>query len=205
MKKKLCLIAVLMITIYMVSYTGTGTAQATIRNMTVSISLNYTHNANIVHVGTSDFSRVASGVWAEVAVSNPSEAYVTSYSTANNILIGIIGVKANRITASGSGNFHTIGINQSMTGSFVMITFSEGDWRTIDNKLADIKSGAFMQSISPSFAYGLGLKYPIKIVLNMSRIDIQNKLVLNPGLHDLLLDYNTTGANGRPVFEITTL
>ncbi|GAI97248.1 unnamed protein product, partial [marine sediment metagenome] len=89
--------------------------------------------------------------------------------------------------------------------SFVILAFTKGDWEAIDNRITSITSGSFMQEIAPSFAYGLGLKHPIKMVLNLTGIDIQTELILNPGAHDLVIDYNETTSDNRPIFSITVV
>jgi len=76
----------------------------------------------------------------------------------------------------------------------------------IDNRLSIIKNGNFFTQIAPSFAYGLGLYHPLKMVLNCSMVDIQNSLVINPGKHDILLEWNETDpVTLRPIMSVTVI
>jgi len=172
------------------------------KNLTVSISLNNTNNMVYVAssgVGPTNSSELGSGT----EYSSLTYGYAASYS-AQSALVGIVGYDAIFVNVSNTTGAHTMEMNQNITERFLLaVTF--GDWETVENRMPSIERRDFLQEISPSFSYGIGMLYSIKMIVNCSGIDIQNNLILNPGRHRMLLDYNETDSSYRPIMRITTI
>jgi hypothetical protein len=93
-------------------------------------------------------------------------------------------------------------IKISSAGTQVFLAFTEGDWQTIRNRIPLIEADQFLNKIAPSFAYGLGIYYPIKILLKYRDIDIEGDVKMEKGAHVLVIENNGTVA-GRPQIVIT--
>ena len=84
------------------------------------------------------------------------------------------------------------------------MVFTEGDWYTIENRLPLLEgSKEFLRKISPSFAYGLGVYYPVKAVLNYNRtMEINNTMTFEKGTTTLLVENKDTINNITPVITV---
>jgi len=185
--------------LYNVTINYVRASRTTELNMSVSLTLNHTNHMVCVAGNRINSSQLGSSLIYN-AMDRP---YAASYSySGNGKVAALIAKNAYDIAVSNATGSHTIKINHSMKSSYSMLVFTKGDWKAIDERIALITGGQFMTKIAPSFAFGLGLTYPIKMVLNLTGMDMQKGTILNPGRHDLLLDYNSTSDN-RPVFEIT--
>ncbi len=196
------LTVILSVFIVLVSQLSPVSATAASHNLTIYLILNNT--ADMVYVSPAGAPVSAGSLGSGTTYSHPTHSYIASYSS-SNLLSALIALDSTYIKASTQGTNHMLEMNQNITDYYI-ITFTNGDWRKIDDMISIIETGDFMQEISPSFAYGLGLKYPIKMVLNCSGIDVQSNLILNPGTHEILLDYNQTDpTTNRPVMSISTI
>ncbi len=129
----------------------------------------------------------------------PSPFFITSYAT--NLVTGLTAESGSYVrTASGSGN-HTIGIVQPLSGSRIILAFTEGDWQVIDNRMSLIESGEFFRRITPSFAFGLGTEYVISMILHYPGIDIEGGLEFSKGIYRLIIE-NKGMSGGKPLVEI---
>jgi hypothetical protein len=154
---------------------------------------------------------VAQGVSAqsdlvlELRINNTSHAvydssghsFIASYLT--GLLVGLAAGSGSTLTGGGAG-YHMIGFEQAL-GEPVFLAFSQGDWRVIDNMMVDIDAGDFLDYISPSFAFGLGTRHPLKVALGYSGIDIEGGLAVSRGIYKLVIE-NMGQSGGRPLVEI---
>jgi parallel beta-helix repeat protein len=135
----------------------------------------------------------------------PSHYYLDSYL--NNMLIGLVYSMQNplSISTNSSGSNYTLGLNQSLDNSMSFIVFTKndgGNWRIIDKRIDLIETGKFLAHISPSFSFGLGYLYPIKILLDYENIDIIGKeKILQKGHRNLIIGKNGT-VEGKPAIYV---
>jgi len=129
----------------------------------------------------------------------PSPFFVASYSS--GFVIGLTSMSGDYVrTDSGPGN-HTIGIVRPLANSRVLLAFTEGDWQTIGNRMGLIESGDFFRRITPSFAFGLGTEYVIRMILHYPSIDIEGGLEFSKGIYRLIIE-NKGMSSGKPLVEI---
>jgi hypothetical protein len=117
--------------------------------------------------------------------------YIASFK--NNLVTALAARGANRLNSSNRTNTHTIQMEQDLIGSMIYLAVTEGDRNTIGTRIPIIETGTFRTEIAPSFSYGLGLRYPIKMVLNFTDIDVQGNINIVSGLHRIEIESNTTG------------
>ena len=68
--------------------------------------------------------------------------------------------------------------------------------------MALIDSLKFLTNILPSFAYGLGKKHTLDLVLGYSSIDLRGTLIMRKGSHNIVIENNGT-VGGKPVIVIS--
>lgn len=155
------------------------------------VKLNINNTESIVYIpgiGEINASDIADAVYT-----NPLHFYTASYL--NNLMTGLVSYSRNPISIaiSKSADTHSIQISQNLTNSNIFLVFTKGNWNTIENRIGLIESFKFLSKISPSFSFGLGLAYPIKLILKYSGINIENNLVIQKGLHRLSIKNTGTG------------
>jgi len=96
---------------------------------------------------------------------------------------------------------HEIQIEQELEHSNIFLIFTKGDWKNIEQKMPLILSGKFLNEITPSFSYGLGILYPVKIILQYQNINIIGNAIFQKGMHNLFIE-NKGIINGKPSIEI---
>ncbi len=138
----------------------------------------------------------SAGVPDMTYMSNP--LFIASYSS---VVTGLTSMSGDYVrTAGGPGN-HTIGIVQPLVNSRVLLAFTEGDWQVIDNRMGLIESGDFFRRITPSFAFGLGTEYVIRLILHYPGVDIEGGLEFSKGIYRLIIE-NKGMSGGKPLVEI---
>jgi len=151
----------------------------------------------VTGVGEVDSNSLGSGT----VYTNQTYNYLVSY--ANNKIQGLVAnVKASRLFVKNSSTTHTFMIEQNVSDERIFLVLSRGDYKIIDNRIRYIVDGTFLQNIKPTFGFGLGILYPIKILLNYTSIDIQGNLILQKGRHKIELEYNDS-VSGRPTIIFT--
>lgn len=161
---------------------------------TLQIKLRINNTSNYVYIpgiGEEPASELGNETYT-----SPTHYYLASYL--NNLLIGLVGATGNKLTVSNTSTTHSIEIDQDLTKSRVFLTFTRGDWKTVDKRINLIEMGQFLTQIAPSFAFGLGNYYPIKIVLSYTNIDIKGKAIKHKGTYEVLVECNESIA-GKPV------
>jgi parallel beta-helix repeat protein len=164
----------------------------------LSLSINNTSNTVYIPVyGMGEKTAGSLGTGATYA--NQSHNYLASYNTTS--LSALAAQRANSLFAGNTTSYHTLKMDQDLSNPKILLAFAKGDWKTIDNRIGIIESGEFFLKISPSFAFGLGVYHPIKMILNYTDIDIENNLILNKGLNKLALESNSTTSAKRLIIK----
>lgn len=120
--------------------------------------------------------------------STPDHYYIASYS--NNVLKSTVFSYMSPIsvfTEKGS-SIYGIGTSQMFSNSIVFVVFSQGNWRNVNNRISSIESGEFLTSSKPSFGFGLGGKYPLKLILEYDNININKTLTLGRGYNKIVIE-----------------
>jgi len=128
----------------------------------------------------------------------PNPLFIASYSS---VVTGLTSMSGDYVTTSGGPGNHTIGIVQPLVNSRVLLAFTEGDWQVIDNRMGLIESGDFFRRITPSFAFGLGTEYVIRLILHYPGVDIEGGLEFSKGIYRLIIE-NKGMSGGKPLVEI---
>ncbi|MFQ5647789.1 MAG: hypothetical protein ACE5FW_00995, partial [Candidatus Aenigmatarchaeota archaeon] len=161
---------------------------------TIGIRLTLPDNTHTVYVpGMGELSPTSDGGWDSaphwfIASHKDNNLYALVHNYQTPVSLGL----------THTGQNHTIILVQNLTNSHAFVVFSEGDQAAIENRMPLIEGHEFLKKISPSFAYGLGLLHPIKVLLE-SAIDLQNDLILHEGLHEVLFEYNQSPAGDPAV------
>jgi len=134
---------------------------------------------------------------ADYQYGRPPHFYLASYSA--NAVTGLAFVSRvpRLIDTRSSGGKHYIALEQDLEGSQVLLAFTGGDWRAIENRITSLEKGTFLQNPLPSFAYGLGKDYSAEISLFYGNIDLFGKLRLNKGVNTIKIENNGT-YDGKP-------
>jgi hypothetical protein len=64
-----------------------------------------------------------------------------------------------------------------------------------------IESGEFFRRITPSFAFGLGTEYVIRLILHYPGVDIEGGLEFSKGIYRLIIE-NKGMSGEKPLVEI---
>ncbi len=118
---------------------------------------------------------------------DPAHYYISSHE--NGILRGLVSLYGSpySVGLDKSSGSHSIKMKQK-TGSSTALVFSRGSWKEIDSRMRDIEKGTFMGHVEPSFAFGLGSGYMLKMVLSYPAIDIVGDMVLQKGSYKLKIE-----------------
>ncbi len=154
---------------------------------TLQVKLKINNTVNNVYIpGTGHWD------YNNATYTNPKHFYLASY--VNDTVMALVFSFQNPLSlrVNKSGTSHYLTINQNLTNSKSFLVFTKGDQTTIENRIGLIEAGTFLLNIAPSFAYGLGLYHPIKILLTYTDIDVQTSLILQTGYHELEFESNST-------------
>jgi hypothetical protein len=126
---------------------------------------------------------------------SPPHYYLASYRTNNMKALVFSQQIPISLQVSYNSSHHFLTLNQNITNSQTLLSFTRGGYKEIDNRISLVEEGSFFSKISPSFSHTLGSINPIKIVLNYTNIDIQNTLILRRGVHEIAFESNKTNNN----------
>ena len=124
-------------------------------------------------------------------VIDPNYYYMASYS--GNAVTGLVSPGPTKAIGYGNDtNTHQLYIQYDLVSNprRFIIPFSKGDWHEINNRMVDIESGDFFLNIKPTFGFGLGTLYPIKIVLQPGMFDIIGNFLIQKGKQKVAISYN---------------
>ena len=121
----------------------------------------------------------------------PGNYFIASYlgDVVYALVSGSGAVPAVSLAATSSNHTLEIAIPAGSPGAFLV--FTEGDWQTIQNRMPLVESLEFLGKISPSFSYGLGYTYPIKIVIESPSLFVPKTRVFS-GPSILVMEFNST-------------
>ncbi len=166
---------------------------------TLSVRLTINNTANEVYVpsiGETNSADITPAVYTDLP-----HFFAASYL--NNLLAAVVPFSSKPVSISidKAGNKHTIGSEQGLENSNTFLVFSKGDWKNIDSRIDLIESRKFLSEISPSFSFGLGLYYTIKIILEYTNIDIANDALFQKGTNNIVVENKGT-SGGKPLVSV---
>ncbi len=124
---------------------------------------------------------------------NPNHFYVCSYDSSGLTGLAHQLYTPHSISIDTDGSTYTMTMNQSFNRSMVYAVFSKGDYKRFDGVIDLIERGIFLGKPEPSFGFGLGKLYDIKMYLKYDTIDfIGNRVVLNKGEKMAIISNNGT-------------
>ncbi len=168
---------------------------------TLSVKLIINNTDNMVHIPGQ--GEVASSGMSDGYYFSPPHHYLASYL--GGAVNALVSDSSESLVTNSTADNHTLGINQRLSGSRVLLAFTKGDWQTIDDRIALVESGIFFTKMLPSFAYNIANSlYPLKMVLAYSSIDILGDMVLGRGSHTLLISNEGVSA-GRPMVRMESV
>jgi hypothetical protein len=176
------------------------TGGAFAQSHTLVVRLNVSNSYNNVYVpGVGEL--LASDLPASGSTyTSPPHFYLASYL--NNVLMGIAAKTGSFLNASSNGYSHSLDIEAPFTNSAVFVAFSQGDWKKMDKVAPLIEAGDFLSQVSPSFSFGLGALYPVKIILKYSGINlVSGNVMLRKGYHKITIRNEGT-EDGKPKVRI---
>jgi len=127
--------------------------------------------------------------------------YLASWS--GDAVTGLVSSSGIRLFTSNTTSSHRLGLEVYETPrKKILLPLTRGTWREIDNRMGLIHAGAFLDSIKPTFGFGLGWLHPIKIILEPASFDLISSLILQKGRQGLTVSYNgTVGTTPTIVIE----
>lgn len=170
----------------------TGSFLLVIKPAVLWIDLNLEDNDRKVYIpGTGEVK--ASQLSAEEYLS-PEHYYLASYL--NQTLYGLVFFYKEpfSLRVNKSSGEHKLTLSQQLRHSNVFLVSSKGDWKDIDKRMVLIEGLKFFQKPYPSFGFGLGIGYPVEVLLEYAGIDIQGSDILQKGYHKLGIISNRTDA-----------
>ena len=188
-----------LVLVFMVALAMLVSAQAACAQSSLVLRLRVNNTDHMVYVpgtGEMDSGSMGSGT----SYSSPEHFYLASYLA--GLMTGLVGGSGQELYTESGAGWHVIGFEQDL-GDPVYLAFSQGDWQAVDERIADIESGDFMDYVSPSFAFGLGTYHPLKVVLRYTGIDIEGGLALSRGIYKLVIE-NKGQSGGRPLVEVSS-
>lgn len=174
------------------------------QEFSVKVTINNVNNTvSIPDVPGGSFS--SGGSVPTDPILNPQHYYLASYSDTS--LIGLVAASADSIETDTDGSTeHSLAITQPLgSDARVLLAFTSGDWRRIDSVISLIEERRFLTQISPSFAFGLGDRYLIQLLLFYPGIDVRGDVELQRGSHQLSIRNDGIGNDGLPqvVVDVT--
>jgi hypothetical protein len=132
---------------------------------------------------------------------SPGHYYAASYSNEALKALVFSGMNPVSILTGKDTSTYNIGINQRFANSMVLLVFSRGNWMQISNRMASIETGDFLSYIEPSFSFGLGKNYPLKVVIGYENIEINKTLTIGRGYNKLVIE-NVGMMSNKPGIKI---
>lgn len=139
---------------------------------------------------------VTAGSLTPAVYTSPMHYFVSSHK--DGLLTGLVhhletpySVSINRTAGS-----YSLKVNQSINRSMVFAVFSKGDRGRIDSVIDLIEAQIFLGKSSPTFGFGLGKDYDIKMYLSYDNIDfVGNNMTFNRGNRLAIATNNGTVVN----------
>jgi parallel beta-helix repeat protein len=165
---------------------GYGYKKIAVTPVTLQIKLVLNSTSDSIYIpGTGETA--FSGLTAH-EYTNSVHYYIASSS--NDVLKAVVFSQLNPIsmfTEKGPDTY-AIGVSQRFSNSMVLIAFSRGRWTTVNNRVSSIERGEFLSASAPSFGFGLGSSYPVKVVLDYSNLGINNTAKIGRGYNLIVIE-----------------
>lgn len=148
---------------------------------TLEIRLTLPEDSLWVHApGAVEMGPGSSGTWPD-----PGRFYMAAYG--NGIVYALVHSYQAPVDLSmeSSPETHTLVLTQGLENSHAFLVFTQGGWESVENRMPLVESGTFLSGIKPAFGYSPGFLYPIKIVLEFPRTDLESGLILQKGGYEL--------------------
>ncbi|RLJ07067.1 MAG: hypothetical protein DRP16_04145 [Candidatus Aenigmatarchaeota archaeon] len=163
-----------------------------------SVRLNINNTDNTVYIpGVGQ--KPANNLGTNTVYTNPPHFYLASFL--NNVLTGLAAGTGNSLVVNTGEKNHSIEITQNLENSEIFLIFTRGNWKNIENVIKIIESGEFLLEVSPTFGFGLGTLYPVKLILFYSELNLTGSVMFGKGSHKLIIE-NNGFENEKPIINI---
>jgi hypothetical protein len=169
----------------------------------INLHLNNTDSGTRVYIpGTGEAGASPS---SNATYTHPTHFYITSHSS-DDMIRSLIYSHQQPISIglSGSGTYHALELDLNLTNSQAFLAFTKGDWPVIDSRMGLIEARQFLSRISPSFSYGMGSQYRLRILLEyINTVDLEGRgFTLQRGNYQLELESNKTGSQNKVIIRV---
>ncbi|NOX71967.1 MAG: hypothetical protein GXO64_04710 [Candidatus Micrarchaeota archaeon] len=139
---------------------------------------------------------VAAGSMNSATYTTLPHYYVCSYE--NDALTGLVYYLKTpySVSVSSSTSTYSMTTNQSFERSMVFAVFSKGSYKKIENMIGIVEAKTFLDKPKPSFGFGLGKGYDIRMYLAYDLVDLVGQRgVFNKGERRVVVSNNGTVSN----------
>jgi parallel beta-helix repeat protein len=180
---------------------GFASKKIAVVSLTLQIKLVLNSTSDSVYVPYSGGIEIPFSSLATQSYPAPAHYYLASYRNgALKSLVSSDGSPLSIFTEKGSGEYG-MGIDQRFSNSVLMLVFTRGDWRTVENRIALVENGEFTGFPEPTFGFGLGNRFPLKVALQYGYVDLNKSSVVYRGLNNLIIEKIASNGN-RVVLQI---
>lgn len=167
-------------------------------SLSLQLKLTLDNTENFVYIPGE--GEVASNTLGNKTFQNPKYYYLASYL--NNILYALVFFTETPLSLSVENTSinHTLILSQEIENSNIFLVFTQGDWKSIENKISYIEAGEFLDISSPTFGFGFGIYRTILFLLNYPEFDIQQNRIIQTGKRRVIIDY--VNYTDKPVINI---
>ncbi|MBN2043140.1 MAG: LamG domain-containing protein [Candidatus Aenigmarchaeota archaeon] len=178
---------------YSKSYNTTTFAVSTISFQVRLVLNDMSSKIDIPGIDSGDINTMPTGY-------HPSPDHFFVSSESGNAMTGLVFFNEypRNVIFERTVNDFTMGIDQNLPFSGIMLVFTEGGNEAISKRMDIIERGTFMDNMEPSFSYGLGEKHEIKVSLYQNEVDmIANTTVMGSGSYMIEMTHQGL-VNGKP-------
>jgi parallel beta-helix repeat protein len=180
---------------------GFASKKIAVVSLTLQVKLVLNSTSDSVYVPYSGGIEIPFSSIATQSYPGPAHYYLASYqSGVLKALVSSDGSPLSIFTEKGSAEYG-MGIEQRFSNSMVLLVFSRGDWRTIENRMTLVENGEFTGYPEPTFGFGLGNRFPLKVALQYGYVDLNKSSVIYRGLNNLIIEKISSNGN-RVVLQI---
>jgi hypothetical protein len=165
---------------------------------TIQITLTLNNTQNTVYIPGQGEKTIPEAVGT---YSNPTNYYLASYRTNNMKALVFSQQTPISLQVSYNSTHHFLTLNQNITNSQALLTFTRGSYREIDNRISLVEEGSFFSKISPSFSFAFGETNPLKLALNYTNLDIRGNFTLTRGNYRAIIE-DIGALNNKEVIRI---
>jgi len=178
---------------------GFGLNKIAVLPVTLQIKLVLNSTPDSIYVPGTGETPFASLVTDEYAL--PDHYYIASSS--NDALKAVVFAQLSPIsvfTEKGASDY-AMGASQRYASSLAFLVFSKGRWTTVNNRIAAVEKNEFLLSPEPSFGFGLGTAYRMKVIIENSMINLNKTVAVPKGYSTMIIEKKGT-VGGKANIEI---